>query len=184
MVRQSVRLTADDLLRLPDDEQRSELVRGELRQMPPAGGEHGSLVGNLHILVGSFVRGAQLGVTFAAETGFVLRQDPDTVRAPDIAFVRRERLSEGPIPKGYLPFAPDLAVEVISPSETAEEVQEKVTDYLAAGSRMVWLVYPRSKTIAVHTPEGVRTLSRGDVLDGGDVLPGFQAAAADIFAEQ
>ena len=110
MVQQSIRLTAEDLLRRPDDDMRTELVRGELRQMAPAGGEHGGLAGKLHFRVSLFIHNEHLGgMTFIADTGFILRRDPDTVRAPDFAFIRPERLPDGPLPIGYVPIAPDLA---------------------------------------------------------------------------
>ena len=183
MAQQTALLTAEDLLRLPDDEMRAELVRGELKKMAPAGGEHGGLAMDLTLLVGAYVRDSHLGRTFAAETGFILQQDPDTVRAPDFAFVRQERLAGRPLPRGYIPFAPDLAVEVISPSESAEDVQEKVADYLSAGTQLVWLLYPRLKTVVAHTPDGTRTFGPPDVLDGGDTLPGFELRIAEIFGE-
>jgi Uma2 family endonuclease len=184
MARQTALLTAEDLLRLPDDESRTELVRGELKKMAPAGGEHGGLAMDLALIVGAFVRNEHLGRTFAAETGFLLQRDPDTVRAPDFAFVRQERLAGGPLPRGYIPFAPDLAVEVISASESAEDVQEKVADYLNAGARLVWLLYPRLKVVVAHTPDGTRTLGTTNVLDGGDTLPGFQMSVAEIFGDE
>src|SRR5262249_41275558 len=120
MVQQSVRMTADELLRLPDDEHRYELVRGELRRMAPAGGGPGldaMLIGARRF---SYVESHRLGYVFAAETGFYLERDPDTVRAPDVSFVRQDRISR-PLTSGYLPLSPDLAVEVVSPSESAEE---------------------------------------------------------------
>lgn len=182
MIQQKIRLTADDLFNLPDDDHRYELVEGELLRMAPAGGEHGSLAIDFGVDLGMHVREHKLGWVFAAETGFILRRDPDTVRAPDVSFVRSDRLSEGKPPVGFLPFAPDLAVEIVSPSDTAEEVNAKIRDYLDAGTGMVVLVYPRSKTVAVHLPSGhSRTLGVDDTLEGGEVVPGFRYAIAALF---
>jgi Uma2 family endonuclease len=183
MVQQTVQMTADELLRLTDDAHRYELVRGELRQMSPAGAEHGNRAMRFGATLYTFVRQHQLGVVFAAETGFILQTNPDTVRAPDVSFVRAERLPKEGLPAGYLPIAPDLAVEVISPSETAEEIQEKVQDYLKAGTEQVWLLYRRTGTIIIHHRSGkIESLHDTDVLDGGNTIPGFRIAVADIFA--
>ena len=182
MVQQKTRLTADDLLKLPDDDHRYDLVEGELRRTAPAGGEHGGQAADFCADLISQVREHRLGRVFAAETGFRLHADPDTVRAPDVSFVRRERLAGGKAPVGFLPFAPDLAVEVVCPADTAEEVQEKIRDYLEAGTRMVVTVYPRIKTLAVHLPSGeIRTLGAADTFDAGDVVPGFRYSLADLF---
>lgn len=182
MVQQKTRLTADDLLKLPDDEHRYELVEGELLRMAPAGGEHGGLAMDLGMALGLHVREHRLGRVFAAETGFRLRSDPDTVRAPDVSFVRQDQFADGKPPIGFLPFAPDVAVDVVSTGDTAEEVQEKIRDYLDTGARMVVVVYPRSRSVAVHQPTGeVRMLGIADTLDGGDVVPGFRYSIADLF---
>jgi len=182
MVQQTAHMTADDLLRITDDAHRYELVRGELRQMSPAGAEHGSRAMRFGATLYEFVRRNQLGVVFAAETGFILETNPDTVRAPDVSFVRAERLPKEGLPSGYLPIAPDVAVEVVSPSETAEEIQEKVQDYLHAGTDQVWLIDRRTRTIAVHHRSGqVELLHDTDVLDGGDTIPGFRISVKDAF---
>src|SRR6478672_3455296 len=117
--------TADDLARLPDDGSRSELVRGEIRKMPPAGHEHGRITGALTGELGYYIRQRKLGLVFIAGTGFSLARDPDTVRAPDMAFVAAERAGAPTSPQGYWPGAPDLAVEVISPGDSYAEVDEK-----------------------------------------------------------
>jgi Uma2 family endonuclease len=184
MVQQSARLlTAEDLFRLPEDETHTELIRGELKQRAPAGGEHGSLAGELHFRVSLFTHNERLGGrTFIADTGFILQRDPDTVRAPDFAFIRQERLPDGLPPIAYIPIAPDLAVEIISPSESAEDVHDKVREYLDAGTALIWLVYPRRKSVVVQTHQGARTLNGDDVLDGGDVLPGFHLPICEIFS--
>jgi len=177
-------LTADELLKLPRGKVRHELVRGELLTMSPAGSEHGVVVGTLFLLVASFVKRHNLGLVFGAETGFVIHREPDTVLAPDVAFVVRERIPAGGIPQGYWPNAPDLAVEVMSPGDTAREVDEKVQDWLAAGCQVVWVVSPRRKTVDVYLAAGgIETLSVDQTLDGGALLPGFQCAVSEIFGE-
>jgi Uma2 family endonuclease len=117
-----------------------------------------------------------------ADTGFWLTRDPDTVRAPDVAFVRRERLPTGAARRGYFPGAPDLAVEVISPKDLYTEVDEKVGEWLAHGTLMVLVVNPRRRTVAVHRPgQPVRILGEDETLDGEDAVPGWTMAVRDIF---
>jgi Uma2 family endonuclease len=175
-------MTAEELLRLPDDGMRHELIQGELRTMAPAGDEHGWVTSNLHIPLGTYVKAHRLGRVYAAETGFRLERDPDTVRAPDVAFVRQERLEAGALP-GYRPGAPDFAVEVLSPSDRPGEVAEKVAAWLAHGTRMVLVVHPRSRTVRVHRPDApVRVLAESDTIDGEDVVPGWQLPVREVFA--
>ena len=175
-------MTADDLWRLPQDGQRHELVRGELRTTPPAGFDHGAKVVNLTLPLAQHVRAKQLGVVVGAETGFVLARDPDTVRAPDMAFVRQERIPAAGNPRGYWDGAPDLAVEVVSPGDTYSEVEEKVDDWLAAGTRMVWVVNPRRRSVTVYRSRtAIAILAENDLLDGQDVVPGFSSRVGDIF---
>jgi Uma2 family endonuclease len=184
MVQQATRVTAADLLNLTDDQHRYELVRGELRQMAPAGADHGERTWLLGMYLGLFVLENKLGKMFAAETGFILATNPDTVRAPDIAFVRKERLPVGGLPLGYLPISPDLSVEVISPFETAEDIQEKVEDYFRAGTSQVWTVYRKTRSVVVHYANGSTIhLHETDQLDGGDLLPGFSIPVAKLFPE-
>jgi Uma2 family endonuclease len=168
------RTTAEELFRLRDDGLRHELVAGELRTLAPSGGEHGWVTSDFHESLSVHVRAQQLGRVFAAETGFLLATNPDTVRAPDVAFVRRERvLAVGRRP-GYWPGAPDLAVEVISPNDRPREVAEKVATWLRYGTLMVVAVDPRRRTVAVHRlGQPVRVLGEADTLDGDDVVPGW-----------
>ena len=174
--------TADDLWLMPND-QRRELVKGELRTMAPAGFDHGAVIVNLTFLLTQHVRQHQLGLVLGAETGFMLARDPDTVRGADIAFVSNERLPAGPRPKGYFPAAPDLAVEVMSPGDTLNEVEDKVDDYLAAGTRLVWVVNPRRRTVTAHRPGvGPTLFGNTETLTGDDIVPGFTCAVAEIFA--
>jgi Uma2 family endonuclease len=176
-------MTAEELLRLPDDGYRYELVRGELRKMAPAGYLHGRVAINLTTPLDRHVRDHNLGVICAAETGFKLASNPDTVRAPDVAFIRRERVQEVGDVEGYWPGAPDLAVEVISPSDTYVDVQEKVFDWLEAGTRMVILVMPRKRTIAVYRSlTDMMMLTEHDTLDGADVVPGWKIPVRELFS--
>lgn len=175
-------LTADELLEMPDDGHRYELIEGELRRMSPAGDEHGRVGMELAIPLGSYVKKNRLGKLYLAETGFLLGTNPDTVRAPDIAFVRIERINESPEVKGYRIGAPDLAVEVVSPGDTVSEVEEKVAEWLAGGARMVWVVSPKLHTVTVYRSlTDIVTLTEKDKLDGADVVPGFQMNVAEIF---
>lgn len=175
-------LTADELLRLPDDEKRHELVRGVLLTMAPAGGEHGYIAGRFFGAIRDYVERHRLGYVFAAETGFKLTQDPDTVRAPDVAYVAAGRFPEGRLPTGFPELVPDLVVQIVSPSDTAAQVQEKVHDWLQAGTRMVLVAYPSTRSITVYRSlEQVRVLTEDDQLDGADVLPGFTCPVRQLF---
>lgn len=162
---------------------RLELLDGELKLMPPSTGIHGGSASTLNVYLGIFVLQHKIGYLTTAETGYVLHKNPsgrDTVYAPDIGFVLAERLPDG-LPDEYIPFAPDLAVEVVSKNDSAEEVLRKVNNYLKYGTQLVWVVYPRLQQIVVHTQDGARTLSREDTLEGGAVLPGFSLALSDFF---
>jgi Uma2 family endonuclease len=117
------------------------------------------------------------------ESGFVLHREPDTVRGPDVFYVRAERIPASGIPEAFWELAPDMAVEIVSPSDSAAEIRDKVRDYLTAGTRLVWVMYPRTQEVIVHTPDGLaRTYSRDDVLGEFDILPGFTCAVAELCA--
>ena len=175
-------VTADELLRMPDDGFRYELVKGELRKMCPAGHEHGRVAMRFAIRIGTHVEDNDLGVVYAAETGFLLSSDPDTVRAPDVAFVRKERVENVGRGKGYWPGPPDLAVEVISPGDTHAEVEEKAIDWLIAGAAMVLTFNPNKRTVTVYRSlKDIIILGDNDVLDCSDVVSGFKVAIKDIF---
>lgn len=181
---QKTMLTADELIRLPDDGMRHELVKGELRTMPPAGGEHGEIAFRIGTVFSSHVRTYDLGHLFAAETGFRIGRNPDTVRAPDLAFVARGRLPGERSTAGYPELAPDLVVEVMSPWDTAREISAKARSWLRAGVRAVVVVYPRTQSVRVHrSGEDVRDLGRADVLDLDDILRGFRCAVSDLFPD-
>jgi Uma2 family endonuclease len=175
-------VSAQDLLRMPDDGFRYELIRGELRQMAPAGHRHGRVAAKLTVRLGEFVIANELGNIFAAVTGFLLATDPDTVRAPDVAFVSRERAEQAVPQEGYWPGAPDLAVEVISPGDTYSEVEQKVFDWLEAGSRMVITVDARRRAVTVYRGrDDIVLLTVDDTLDGADVVLGWSLPVQDLF---
>ena len=176
------RMTAEELWRLPDDGLRHELVYGELRTLAPSGGEHGRVTSNVHDSLSPYVRKQGLGRLFAAETGFLLARDPDLVRAPDVAFVRRERLEAAGRVRGYWPGGPDLAVEVVSPNDRPADVEEKVSTWLAYGTEMVVVVYPDERRVRVHRPgRPPQDLTETAILDGGNVVPGWTAAVREFF---
>lgn len=178
-------LTLDEFQRLPDDECRSELVRGRLVREPPAGMDHGRLENRIAFLITAFVDQHALGEIFTGDTGFVLFEEPPTVRAPDVAFVSRDRLPAANESIGFGRLAPDLAVEIVSPSNSVTEILDKAADYLAAGTRLVWVVEPRRRRVTVYRSRSeIRLLSEEDELDGYDVLPGFSATVAEIFARR
>ena len=178
-------VTAEELLGRPDDGFRYELVRGELRQMTPAGSEHGAIAFNLGRLLGNHVAQSGLGQVYAAETGFKITSNPDTVRAPDVAFIGRERVDAAGKVTGYWPGAPDLAVEVVSPNDVHTEVVEKALSWLEAGCRMVLVVDPGQRTVTVyHSLENIRILraEARDAIDGADVVPGWRLSLIELFA--
>jgi Uma2 family endonuclease len=162
--------------------QRVELVRGEPVEMTPTSHKHGVIVSRMTIYLGNYVIEHDLGELLGAETGFLLRQDPDVLRAADIAFIAKERLADIEDPYKFTPFPPDLAIEVVSPYDRAGDVQAKVSDYLEAGVRLMWIIYPQQKQVVVHRPDGTsETLGAADTLTGGDVLPGFALPLARLF---
>ena len=174
-------MTAQQLSELSDDGARYELVEGVLRTMTPAGGEHGRTGARLLVRMGAFVERERLGEVFTAETGFLLRRNPDTVRAPDVAFVRTERAAQTRVP-GFPALAPDLVAEVVSPSDRAVEITGKALAWLDAGVRLVWVVDPQNRTVTVHRPDGTTVLRGRDQLNGEDVLPGFVLSLAELWA--
>jgi Uma2 family endonuclease len=175
-------MTAEELLELPAD-QRFELVKGELVELSqPPGSEHGLVTNQLAYQITHHVLSRKAGKVFAAETGFRLARNPDTVRAADVAFVSKDRLP-GQMPKGYLDLAPDLVAEVVSPSDDPDAIQAKVADWLAAGTRLVMVVYPRSRQVAVYRSlREVTVLTEADTFTTPDILPDFALPLASVFA--
>ncbi len=150
--------------------------------MSSGGAEHGRIVMAISLALGNFVRQHALGVVYGAETGFLIAHEPDTVRAPDVAFVRRERVPPGPV-RGFFPGSPDLVVEVLSPGDRASDVQRKVQDWLDSGCGAIWLIDPDTRTVTVYRSlSDVVILRRGETLSGGDLVPGFSVALPQPFA--
>lgn len=176
----AARMTAEELLHLNLPNKRTELVQGVLIVREPAGYRHGEVTVNLTLLLGKYLEAHRLGRLLAAETGFHLASHPDTVRAPDVAFVSNARVPT-PSPRGYAPLAPDLVVEVLSPDDRPGEVLAKVGDWLSAGSRLVWVVDPARRLARVYRADGTESsLSDADALDGEDVLPGLSCPLSDV----
>jgi Uma2 family endonuclease len=175
-------LNADEFFRLYSGKEGDyELVRGELIEMPPPGGVHGGVAVNIASALHTHVRQHDLG-RVVVESGFTLEREPDTVRGPDVAFIMKEHLSSEGLPRAFVERAPDLAVEVVSPSDTAAQLENKVHDYLRSGTQQVWLVYPDSRRVVVYGPEGVaRWYGEGDTLQGRDLLPGFSMPLGEFF---
>ena len=175
-------LTADDLLLLYSKGVRGELIRGVLSETMPAGEMHGKVVMRLGRLLGNYIEPRQIGTLIGSDAGVLLETDPDTVREPDIAYFSVQKLPLDAANPGFSQVAPDLVVEMSSPSDSHREVNDKAMMWLRHGVRLVWLVHPATRTVEVHHG-GSRgpTLVDGNTLDGGDVLPGFTCAVSDIF---
>ena len=175
-------MTAEDLMALPDDGWKYELAYGRVVRMAPASFIPGVIGMQVGIQIGMFLAEHPLGVCCGADTGFLLSTGPDVVRAPDVAFVRAERVSATDLPQRYFPGPPDLAVEVFSPTDRLSEVLHKIADYLAAGTRLVWLLHPAQRTATVFRPDGTMLiLGEHDELDGEDVLPGFRLRLSGLW---
>jgi Uma2 family endonuclease len=173
-------ITAEEFFAMPGS-RHQELVRGEVVERMPPGGKHGRIA----LRVGKFLdnwadqgAGGEVGV----ESGFRVEQEPDSVRGPDVYYVRPERVPENGAPEGFWSIAPDLAVEVVSPGDTADEVREKVREYLGAGVSAVWVVYPRTQEVVAHTPDGLaRTYGPDMTLESPELLPGFSVPIRELF---
>jgi Uma2 family endonuclease len=174
-------ITVEEFEKSPNSEHR-ELVRGEVIDTLPSGAQAGVVTATVAMLLRDWAKrgsGGNVGV----KAGFVLSRDPDTVRGPDVYYITANRGSWGGTPEGFWTLAPDLAIEIISPSETADEVQQKIDDFLAAGTPLVWVVYPRTEVVVVYAAGGMARTYRGeDVIEHPDVLPGFSCKVADLFA--
>lgn len=175
-------VTAEELLEIPNDGLRRELRRGEVRTMAPAGYHHGRIAQNMSAPLDRLVRDEGAGVVLAAQTGFKLLANPDTVRAADVAFVTRERAGAAGGVVGYRPGAPDLAVGAVSRNDRFVEVEKKVADWLSAGTRMVLIANPRGRTVTVrHSEREALILSEEEAIEGGEVVPGWTLPVADVF---
>lgn len=174
-------MSADELLRMPADRSWFELDRGHVLEMSPPGALHAVCTNRLATVLTQFVERHRLGLVFPQDSGFLLATKPDTVRATDVAFVRASRLGPAGIPDGYWPGAPDLAVEVMSPSDRESAVEAKMQAYFAAGTELAWVVHPRQQVVVVLFPDGRRSaLGRDDTLTGEHVLPGFAVRVGDV----
>ena len=176
-------VTAEELFQYPDSKY-YELVRGVPRVCEPPGGVHGMVAGRIIARLGGHVERLGLG-TVLVEAGYVLQRGPDTVRGPDVSFVSISRLPPDQIPEQFIPGAPDLAVEILSPSSRWSEVEEKIADYFAAGARLVWVVDPGERRVIVRYPDRPpRVVATGESLDGEDVVPGFALPLVELFGSR
>jgi len=174
-------VTAERFWRMPETNMRRDLVRGEMIEAMPPGGQHGAIASELNAQLRTWVKAGPKGCV-GVESGFILTRNPDTVRSPDVFYVRADRIPETGIPEGFWELAPDLAVEVVLSSESAADVRDKVRDYLAAGTQLMWVIYPRSREVIVHTPDGLaKTYSQHDQLTNFEVLPDFTCVVASLF---
>lgn len=175
-------VTAEELLRLSYPNKQVELVRGEVVVREPPAAWHGGISNNVAFRLTEFVKEHEIGAVFGQDTGFQIATDPDTVRAPDVAFVRAESLTEVSR-RGYPRLAPDLVVEVLSPDDRPGEVLAKIGQWLEAGVRLVWVLDPEGGQVRVHRPDGTLDLLGGaEEVDGEDVLPGFRCPVPDLLS--
>ena len=174
--------TADEFMALPLDLKHYELVRGVLAEAAVTGYEHAEVEANIFRLLDQHVWPRRLGRITGGGAMFRLQQEPDTLRRPDVAFVRTDRLPARDQRRSYAQFIPELAVEILSPSNTAAEMREKVTEYLRVGVRLVWIVDPETETVTIHTPDAALViLAAGAEITGGAVLPDFRCPVAAFF---
>jgi len=176
-------MTAEQLLEYTHEPYQQELVEGKLYEMEPPGAEHGAVTMRIAMLLARAVDEAGLGIVFASEVGFQLASDPDTVRAPDVAFIAADRVPETGIPRGYWPGPPDLAIEVVSPNDRHSNVEGKALDWLAAGARAVVVVNPPLRTATVYrSRHDIRIISGHEPLELDDVVPAWSPLVGEFFA--
>ena len=180
MQRRTGVVTVDEFARLPDDDFKYELVAGVVHRMSPVGGLHGVIVTRLIVALSAWAEEHHAGAVMT-ETGFVLATGPDTVRAPDVSFVRQERIDATGLPVSFWRGAPDLAVEVLSPGDRPRDVADKVREYLTHGVALVWVIDPAMRTVRVHSAAAPATHTHDQLLDGGDMLPGFSVPVSRLF---
>lgn len=181
MVTEKTLLTAEQFLDRPDDGCRYELLDGELHQMTPPSGRHGTIQGRIVRLLGNYVEEQNLDFWVGGESGVILRRNPDRVRAPDVYVIDRARLPNGEMPDGFLPVVPDLIVKIVSPTDRATDIQEKVQEWRDAGARLVVVVYPRTRSLLVYRGESVQQCQASDEFSADPVLPGFRSPVARFF---
>ena len=175
-------LTADDLLQLDAEGVHGELIRGVFCKTMSTGRKHGLIVGKLTYTLGAVVYPQGLGSIMASDSGVLLERDPDTVREPDIAYFSADKMPYGDDSEGYADVIPDLVVEVVSPSDTWQSVHDKAMMWQSFGAPLVWVAFPDERVVDVYSTDGeVVTLGANDVLEGGDVLPGFTCKVSEIF---
>ena len=176
-------LTAEEFEQLPDDGKRYELIDGELRQMAPTVNWHGEVESKLVVRVGSHVEAHRLGIVSCGETLYIVRRNPDRVRAADIAFIRQERVPPLEARQHVMEVIPDLVVEILSKHDTVAEIHDKIEDWLNAGVQMLWIVDPFRRTVTIYQPGCDPTiLGEHGFLEGDPVVAGFRCPMADIFA--
>ncbi len=177
-------LTAEEFFALPEEiRDRHELVRGRLEELDTVlpGIRHGRVMLQVARVLMDYIEPRNLGLVVGGDAGFILERAPDTVRGPDVAFIRADRVPPDDELDGFADLSPDLAVEILSPGDRPGRVQAKVADYLRAGVRLVWMVDPRARTVVVHAPgQSPRVCAAADRLDGGAVLPGFTCAVREL----
>ena len=174
-------VTGDELMRMPGLDP-CELVAGRVVPMTPTNPTHGRIEVNVAVALQHFVRTQNLGVVMAGEVGVFTARNPDTVRAADVLFLSHERDARRVRRQGFLDVAPELTVEILSPTDRPDQVRRKLAEYFAAGVLQVWVIDPATRTVQVHDGRGEPlSLAPGAVLTGGDVLPGFELSVEDIF---
>ena len=176
-------ITAEELWAMPEvPGKRFELVHGELIEVAGSGAEHGAIALNVGSVLRVFVRQHRLGIVSGDSTSYILVRGPDITRIPDVSFVASNRIPEGGVSKAFWPIPPDLAIEIVPPGDSAMELRKKVREYLEAGTRLVWVLWPDERAVTAY-PAGAELHEYGsdDELDGGDVLPGFRVRVAEPF---
>jgi len=177
-------ITAEELLSMPNTKHGCELVRGRIIRYMPTGILHGIVSAKIAQFLGGFVTEKRLGVVLGAETGFYIFQTPDTVRAPDASFIGNEKLAKYGISEKFFPDAPDLAVEIVSPSDKKKDIEDKIKDYLTAGVHLAWVIYPQNRIAAVYRQSNIVSILReDDELDGENILPGFHLSLMELFGD-
>jgi Uma2 family endonuclease len=181
MVVQEKLYTAEELAQMPDNKH-MELVEGVVVEMTASVDKHGVLSNEIGYLLTDYIKRHHIqGYVTVEGSGYILFRNPDTVRMPDVGFISKGRVP-GKLTGAYFPAAPNLVVEIVSENDSATEVQKKVMEYLRAGTHLIWVFYPKMKSVVVHTPNGSHTVDADGALDGAPVLPGFNLSVREVFA--